>query len=62
MRKCVGLLMGSLTSGDRRWQGFDAATLVEVIEHLDRARLSAPELSLLAPARPPTGRPDDAEP
>ncbi|MEM6423390.1 MAG: methyltransferase domain-containing protein, partial [Pseudomonadota bacterium] len=52
MRERVGLQMGSLTYGDRRWQGFDAATLVEVIEHIDPARLSALELSLFADARP----------
>ncbi|MEM8802434.1 MAG: 3' terminal RNA ribose 2'-O-methyltransferase Hen1, partial [Pseudomonadota bacterium] len=40
MRERVHLQMGSLTYGDRRWQGFDAATLVEVIEHIDPPRLS----------------------
>ena len=44
--------MGSLTYGDRRWHGFDAATLVEVIEHIDPSRLSALELSLFADDRP----------
>jgi 3' terminal RNA ribose 2'-O-methyltransferase Hen1 len=52
MRERVGLQMGSLTYGDRRWHGFDAATLVEVIEHIDLARLSALELSVFADARP----------
>ncbi|MEM6971623.1 MAG: 3' terminal RNA ribose 2'-O-methyltransferase Hen1 [Pseudomonadota bacterium] len=52
MRERVALQMGSLTYGDRRWQGFDAATLVEVIEHIDPARLSALELSLFGDARP----------
>lgn len=52
MRERVGLQMGSLTYGDRRWRGFDAATLVEVIEHIDAARLSALELSLFADAHP----------
>ncbi len=48
----VSLQMGSLTYGDRRWQGFDAATLVEVIEHIEPHRLSALELSLFGDARP----------
>ncbi|MEO0960227.1 MAG: 3' terminal RNA ribose 2'-O-methyltransferase Hen1, partial [Pseudomonadota bacterium] len=52
MRERVGLQMGSLTYGDRRWQGFDAATLVEVIEHLEPSRLSALELSLFGSAAP----------
>lgn len=52
MRARVVLQMGSLTYGDRRWQGFDAATLVEVIEHIDPGRLAALELSVFAAARP----------
>ncbi|MEM6696434.1 MAG: 3' terminal RNA ribose 2'-O-methyltransferase Hen1 [Pseudomonadota bacterium] len=52
MRERVQLQMGSLTYGDRRWHGFDAATLVEVIEHIDPPRLSALETSLFADARP----------
>ncbi|KMW60392.1 HEN1 C-terminal domain [Candidatus Rhodobacter oscarellae] len=52
MAKRVTLQMGSLTYGDRRWQGFDAATLVEVIEHIEPHRLSALVLSLFADARP----------
>lgn len=52
MRERVSLQMGSLTYGDRRWHGFDAATLVEVIEHIDPSRLSALELSLFGDARP----------
>ncbi|MEM6355146.1 MAG: 3' terminal RNA ribose 2'-O-methyltransferase Hen1 [Pseudomonadota bacterium] len=52
MRERVGLQMGSLTYGDRRWQGFDAATIVEVIEHLEPSRLSALELSLFGSAAP----------
>jgi len=54
MRERIQLSMGSLTYGDRRWKGFDAATLVEVIEHIDPPRLSALELSLFADARPAT--------
>ena len=52
MRARLSLQLGSLTYGDRRWHGFDAATLVEVIEHIDPERLSALELSLFADARP----------
>ena len=52
LRKRMSLQMGSLTYGDRRWHGFDAATLVEVIEHIDPPRLSALELSLFGDARP----------
>ncbi|MCP3969105.1 MAG: 3' terminal RNA ribose 2'-O-methyltransferase Hen1 [Rhodobacteraceae bacterium] len=52
MASRMSLQMGSLTYGDRRWQGFDAATLVEVIEHIEPHRLSALVLSLFADARP----------
>lgn len=52
MRERVQLQMGSLTYGDRRWSGYDAATLVEVIEHIDPPRLSALELSLFGAAQP----------
>lgn len=51
-RNRLKLQMGSLTYADRRWQGFDAATLVEVIEHIDPARLSALERSLFGDAQP----------
>ncbi|MEL7280292.1 MAG: 3' terminal RNA ribose 2'-O-methyltransferase Hen1 [Pseudomonadota bacterium] len=52
MSERVKLQMGSLTYGDRRWKGFDAATLVEVIEHIEPHRLSALVMSLFADARP----------
>jgi len=52
MSERVSLQMGSLTYGDRRWKGFDAATLVEVIEHIEPHRLSALVMSLFADARP----------
>ncbi|MEO9649373.1 MAG: 3' terminal RNA ribose 2'-O-methyltransferase Hen1 [Roseobacter sp.] len=52
MSERVALQMGSLTYGDRRWKGFDAATLVEVIEHIEPHRLSALVMSLFADARP----------
>ena len=50
--KRVSLQVGSLTYGDRRWRGFDAATLVEVIEHLDPSRLPSLERAVFGDARP----------
>lgn len=50
----IKLIHGSLTYRDDRLEGFDAATLVEVIEHLDPPRLSALEKVLFASARPGT--------
>lgn len=52
LRERITLQLGSLTYGDRRWDGFDAAALVEVIEHLEPERLSALEMSLFGIARP----------
>src|SRR5262249_53108752 len=40
-RDRIELIHGSLMYRDRRLQGFDAATVIEVIEHLDSARLRA---------------------
>ncbi len=48
------LIHGSLTYRDRRLEGFDAAAVVEVIEHLDPSRLSAFERVLFEHARPGT--------
>jgi 3' terminal RNA ribose 2'-O-methyltransferase Hen1 len=39
----VRLLQGSLVYRDQRLQGFDAVTLVEVIEHLDPPRVATME-------------------
>lgn len=50
----VQLLHGSLTYRDQRLEGFDAAALVEVIEHLDRPRLTALERVVFEFARPNT--------
>ena len=50
----VELLHGALTYRDRRLQGFDAAAVVEVIEHLPPARLRAFEQALFRFARPKT--------
>lgn len=46
------LLHGSLIYRDQRLAGFDAAAVVEVIEHLDAARLAAFERVLFACAQP----------
>ena len=46
------LLHGSLIYRDKRLEGFDAAAVVEVIEHLDPPRLSAFERVLFEFARP----------
>jgi len=53
-RARVELLHGSLTYIDDRLRGFDAAAVVEVIEHLDPPRLEAFEPSLFGFARPAT--------
>jgi 3' terminal RNA ribose 2'-O-methyltransferase Hen1 len=37
----IQLFQGSLTYRDRRLEDYDAATLIEVIEHLDESRLAA---------------------
>jgi 3' terminal RNA ribose 2'-O-methyltransferase Hen1 len=50
----VKLLHGSLMYRDRRFDGFDAAAVVEVIEHLDPPRLSAFEQVVFKHARPNT--------
>jgi 3' terminal RNA ribose 2'-O-methyltransferase Hen1 len=53
-RERVELIHGSLIYRDKRLAGFDAAALVEVIEHLDPPRLSALERVLFEFARPKT--------
>ena len=50
----IQLIQGSLTYRDKRIEGFDAAALVEVIEHLDEPRLVALEKSVFQYARPKT--------
>jgi Hen1-like subunit of RNA repair complex len=50
----VRLIHGSLTYRDKRLSGFDAATVVEVIEHQDPTRLSAFERVLFEFACPRT--------
>lgn len=46
------LFQGSLTYKDERFEGYDAACVIEVIEHLDMPRLSAFERVLFEAARP----------
>jgi 3' terminal RNA ribose 2'-O-methyltransferase Hen1 len=48
------LMHGSLMYRDQRLAGYDAATVVEVIEHLDPPRLAAFERVLFEAARPTT--------
>src|SRR5204863_2756539 len=50
----VRLLQGALTYRDRRLEGYDAAAVVEVVEHLDPPRLAAFERALFECARPGT--------
>jgi 3' terminal RNA ribose 2'-O-methyltransferase Hen1 len=50
----IRLIHGSLMYRDRRLENFDAAAVVEVIEHLDPPRLSAFERVLFEFARPRT--------
>ncbi|ASZ10191.1 3' terminal RNA ribose 2'-O-methyltransferase Hen1 [Chitinophaga pendula] len=51
-RERIQLIHGSLTYKDDRLKGYDAAALVEVIEHLDVPRLSALERTIFGHARP----------
>jgi len=53
-RARIGLLHGSLTYRDARLDGFEAAAALEVVEHLDPARLIAFERCLFEFARPQT--------
>jgi 3' terminal RNA ribose 2'-O-methyltransferase Hen1 len=53
-RQRVELAQGALTYRDRRIEGFDVATVVEVVEHLDPGRLHAFERVVFAHARPAT--------
>jgi 3' terminal RNA ribose 2'-O-methyltransferase Hen1 len=53
-RERIRLLQGALTYRDRRLQGFDAAAVVEVVEHLDPPRLDSFARALFECARPQT--------
>ena len=53
-RRRIELVQSALTYRDARLAGFDAAALVEVIEHIDPARLGALEENVFGSARPGT--------
>jgi 3' terminal RNA ribose 2'-O-methyltransferase Hen1 len=53
-RDRVRLLQGALTYSDRRLAGYDAAVLMEVIEHVDPDRLGALEHAVFSAAAPAT--------
>lgn len=53
-RERLKLIQGSLMYRDSRLAGYDAATVVEVIEHLDPPRLASFERVLFEAARPGT--------
>ena len=50
----IELFQGALTYKDKRLEGFDAAAIVEVIEHLDENRLQSFERVVFEFARPKT--------
>jgi len=52
VRERIELRQGALTYRDGRLEGFDAAAVVEVIEHLDEPRLAAFERVVFECARP----------
>ena len=53
-RQRIKLIQGSLTYRDQRLNGYDAATVIEVIEHLDKGRLASFERVLFEFAKPNT--------
>ena len=55
------MIQGSLIYRDQRLDGYDAATVVEVIEHLDAPRLAAFERVLFEYAKPKVCNSDDSE-
>jgi len=54
VKQRITLIHGALTYRDKRLEGYDAAAVVEVIEHLDAARLAAFERVLFEFAKPHT--------
>lgn len=46
------LILGSYAEADERLRGFDAAAMVETIEHIEPGRLSLVERAVFAAARP----------
>ena len=53
-RERLHIFQGALTYRDKRFAGFDAATLIEVIEHVEPSRLAALERVVFEFARPQT--------
>jgi 3' terminal RNA ribose 2'-O-methyltransferase Hen1 len=53
-QKRLSLFQGSLTYRDKRFRAYDAAALVEVIEHLDENRLDTLAAVIFGDARPGT--------
>jgi len=53
LRERIQLFQGSLTYKDERFYGYDAACVIEVVEHLDVSRLAAFERVLFEFAKPP---------
>jgi 3' terminal RNA ribose 2'-O-methyltransferase Hen1 len=53
-QKRLSLFQGSVTYRDKRFRGYDAAALVEVLEHLDENRLDALAAVVFGDARPGT--------
>jgi 3' terminal RNA ribose 2'-O-methyltransferase Hen1 len=53
-RERIQLIHGSLMYRDKRLDGFDAAAVIEVIEHMDAPRLAAFERVVFEQARPRT--------
>jgi 3' terminal RNA ribose 2'-O-methyltransferase Hen1 len=56
LQEKLTLFQSSLTYKDSRFAGYDAACVIEVIEHLDLPRLSAFEKVLFGAAKPPVIR------
>lgn len=54
LRQKIDLMHGSLMYKDARFSGYDAAAIIEVIEHLDAPRLSAFERVVFEFAKPRT--------
>jgi 3' terminal RNA ribose 2'-O-methyltransferase Hen1 len=52
MKDKVQIIQGSLLYRDKRLEGFEAAAMVEVIEHLDETRLNAMEKVVFEYAKP----------
>ena len=53
-RDKIVVAQASMTQWNEAYAGFDAAILVETIEHVDPGRLSALEITVFAKARPET--------